>query len=113
MYVITNRRLDSDEGDLSIFSKEPSKQGPNELRLVKVVKSGNKHKASLLDDKLTKTRVKDIKKKYELDIDESVEWYQSLEMAAQLFEHTTKNNKHILIFVHGYNIDMGYVSSTA
>lgn len=113
MYVITNRRLDNDAGDLSIFSKGPNEQGPNELRIVDVIKTGNKYKAKLLEDKLLKTRVEEIKDKHKLDIDTSIEWYQSLEVATQLFEHARKNKKHILIYVHGYNNDMGDVLATA
>jgi len=113
MYVITNRRLENDDGDLSIFSKEPNTEGPNTLRLVKVVKAGNKYKATVLDDKLSSTRVKEIKQKLKLDIDESATWYQSLEVASDFYSGAVKNKKHILIFVHGYNNDMGDVLLTA
>jgi hypothetical protein len=57
MYVIANRRFEKEEGDLSIFSREPNAGGPNTLRLVKVVKAGNKYKARLLDDELSPERV--------------------------------------------------------
>ena len=113
MYVITNRRLDNDEGDLSIFSKEPNEQGPNELRLVKVIKSGKTYKAQLLDDVLPATRVNEINSKLKLNLDTSIKWYQSLEVAYQLFENSRKNKKHILIYVHGYNNDLGDVLATA
>lgn len=113
MYVITNRRLDKNKGDLRIFSKEPNERGPNELRLVKVTKSGSAYKATLLDNELSPAVVKKINDKLKLNLDTSVKWYQSLEVAYQLFEHARKNKKHILIFVHGYNNDLGDVLASA
>jgi hypothetical protein len=44
MYVVTNRRLTRDSGDLGLFSKEPNRKGPNELRLVNVTKVDSKPK---------------------------------------------------------------------
>ena len=78
MYVITNRRLDKNKGDLRIFSKEPNERGPNELRLVKVTKSGSAYKATLLDNELPPAVVKKINDKLKLNLDTSVKWYQRL-----------------------------------
>ena len=50
MYVVTNRQLTKEIGDLGIFSKEPNQKGPNELRLVKVTKSGSKYKATAIKE---------------------------------------------------------------
>ena len=113
MYVVTNRRLKDEEGDLSIFSREPNAQGPNELRLVKITKSDKKYKATVLDDELSEAKIKEINKKHKLDLDVSLKWNQSLDVANQLFLQAAKNKKHILIFVHGYNNDMGDVITTA
>lgn len=113
MYVITNRRLDKNEGNLSIFSKEPNERGPNELRLVKVTKSGSAYKAKVLDDDLSGAQVKKIENKLKISLDQSIKWHQSLEVAYQLFNQAKKNKKHILIFVHGYNNDLGDVLATA
>ena len=44
MYVVTNRRLTKDSGDLGLFSKEPNRKGPNELRLVNVTQVDSKPK---------------------------------------------------------------------
>jgi esterase/lipase superfamily enzyme len=113
MFVITNRRLESDEGDLSIFSKYPSEKGANELRLVEVKKSRKTYKATLLDDELSEARVEEIAAQCKIDLDTSKKWYQSLDVACQLYKQCLSNKKHILIFVHGYNNDMSDVLATA
>jgi len=113
MFVITNRKLESDKGDLSIFSKYPNEKGANELRLVEVIKSKNTYKAKLLDDELSKTRIKEIAVQCKIELDTSKKWYQSLDVACQLYKQCLKNKKHILVFVHGYNNDMSDVLATA
>jgi len=113
MYVVTNRQIVKKEDDLSIFSKEPNAKGPNELRLVKITKSGKKYKAELLDNEISDARRKALVKKYKLDSDDSTTFYQSIDIASEFYVQAVKNKKHVLIFVHGYNNDMSDVITTA
>lgn len=112
MYIITNRTLSS-SGTLSAFGKKPNASGPNELRLVNVSKSGRSWKVKPVADKLTKTQVKSLKAKFNLDIDINQTWYASLKVACELFERAQKENRSILFFVHGYNNDVRDVLNTA
>lgn len=69
MYIITNRKISRKNSSYSIFKKTPNPQGPNELRLLEMVREKSKRRFVLLDDKLTKKQVKKIKERYNLDID--------------------------------------------
>ena len=112
MYLITNRKL-SKASSLKCFGKSPNVKGPNELRLVRVDKLDNGWKVEPLDDKLTASKVKQLKSKYHLDIDTDKDWYASLEVACELFERASTEQKSILFFVHGYNNDVEDVLKAA
>jgi len=113
MYMITNRKLKKDQGGFDIFTSKPSEEGPNELRLIKISKSSKDTKFEVLADELPTAKVKSLKNKFNLDIDELKPWYSSLEVACQVFENARKNKKHILLYVHGYNNDMKDVVETS
>lgn len=113
MYVVTNRQLKKDEGNLDIFSKEPNAKGPNELRLVKITKSGSEFKARLLDNKLSESEKKTLVARYKLDPDDPNTLYKSIDIASEFYSQAVKNKKHILVFVHGYNNDMSDIITTA
>ena len=66
-----------------------------------------------LNDELTQAEVDHLVQKYKLPIDSSQHWYQSLKVACDLFDRARREKKHILIFVHGYNNDVGDVLKTA
>jgi esterase/lipase superfamily enzyme len=112
MYLITNRKL-SKEKNLKCFGSSPNPIGPNELRLVKVQKEEAGWKVETVNDRLTKEKVKELKSKYNLDIDIQDEWYGSLEVACEIFEQATKEQKSILFFIHGYNNDIDDVLKAA
>lgn len=112
MYVITNRAVVKAKG-LKSFGKTINTNGPNELRLVKVDKSGSSWKVTALNDKLPLATVKNLKNKFKLDIDVNADWYASLKVACQLCEQAAKEKKSILFFVHGYNNDIGDVLRAA
>jgi len=113
MYVITNRKLHKGKKGLDIFGNDPNEDGPNELRLVEVTKLASGFKTRLLMDKLSKTRVKELIKKYRLPIESDEDRYASLEAACLLFEEARKKKKHLLFFVHGYNNDLGDIMKAA
>ncbi len=113
MYVITNRRMEKDEGGLEIFGSIPNEKGGNELRIVKITKQAESYKAKAIKDQLSKQRVKALKDQFKLNIDTEQPWYASLEVACELFERARKEKKHILIFVHGYNNDMADIIKSA
>ncbi len=112
MYVITNRKLSKKKG-LGVFGKTPNPSGPLELRLVKVSRSVNAWQASVVVDHLSRDEVKAIKRKFNLEIDITQDWYGSLRVACELFERAQKEKKSILFFVHGYNNDVRDVLATA
>ena len=114
MYIVTNRRIEKNTGDLGIFSKEPNEKGPNELRLVKVTRSGSKYKAAaVVETKIAQTRKNALAKLYNIDSADPNLDSPSLYVAHEVFSEAAKSKRHILIFVHGYNNDMEDVCKTA
>lgn len=112
MFVITNRVLDENQTDLRLFGREPNPSGPNELRMV-LVEGKRSFRTTVLDDELTPDEVAILAEKYHLDIDTSKTWYASLRVACALFDQAFKEQRHVLLYVHGYNNDMGDVIKTA
>lgn len=114
MYVVTNRQLTREIGDLGIFSKEPNQKGPNELRLVKVTKSGSKYKAVATKEvQIPQSKKNALAKLYNIDPADSVLNNPSLYVAHEVFSEAVKSKRHVLFFVHGYNNDMEDVIKTA
>ena len=114
MYVVTNRRIEKTTGDLKIFSKEPNEKGPNELRLVKISKTGRKYKAeAVVETPIAQSRKNVLVKLYGIDADDKNLDNPSLYVAHEVFSEALKSKRHILIFVHGYNNDMEDVVKTA
>lgn len=112
MYVVTNRTLHGDRGGLEVFGNEPNASGPNELRLVEV--TGNtRFTTRILADRLSAEEVAELAKRYRLGIDIEEPWFASLKVACELFERARQEQKHLLLFVHGYNNDMRDVIKTA
>ena len=112
MYLITNRVLKRADG-LDAFGKTPNPKGPNELRLVKVSKTGSDWIVKPIKDRLTMKRARGLKSDHNLNIDVKVPWYGSLEIACELFKRARDEKKSILFFVHGYNNDVEDVLVTA
>lgn len=113
MYIVTNRSIDEGKSGLGIFGKRPSEKGSRELRLVAVARKGTGFRTTQLDDQLPVDTVRSLKEQFRLDLDESAPWYASLEVACQLMARARKEKKHILLFVHGYNNDVGDVMRCA
>jgi len=112
MYLITNRVL-TNAKNLKAFGKTPNPNGPNELLMVNVEKSGSGWKVEQVTDQLPINTVKALKLKYSLDIDIKTPWHGSLKIACNLFEKARSENKSILFFVHGYNNDVADVLKAA
>lgn len=113
MYLITNRKVNTGKKDLDCFGKDPNPKGPNELRLVRVEKTGQGWQVEVVKDKLTKKEVRELNETYEFDIDTSKDWYGSLKVSCELFGRARKEKKSILFFVHGYNNDVEDVLKAA
>jgi len=114
MYVVTNRRIYERRKGLAVFGMTPNEDGPNELRLVKVTRQGADYEIEPIKDKpLTRSELKDLKERFRLDLDDSIQWYPSLRVACELMEQAARQKRHLLIFVHGYNNDMADVLETA
>lgn len=113
MYVITNRKINMKKKGLKKFESTPNECGPNELRLLNVTGTESNAQVELLGDRLSKTRVRELAAKFDLDLDETQDWYASLDVACQLFELANTEKKHILLYVHGYNNDVKDVLRSA
>lgn len=113
MYVITNRRINTRKKGLQVFRSTPNARGPNELRLLRVTGSGKNAQAELLGDELSRTRVRELREQHNLQLDDSQPCYASLEVACELYQQARRAKKHILLFVHGYNNDVGDVLKAA
>ena len=64
-------------------------------------------------NQLGKETVKALSKKFNLDLDISIPWYGSLQVACELFQKARDENKSILLFVHGFNKDVEDVLKAA
>lgn len=113
MYVITNRELLTGKKSLALFGKRPNPKGAQELRILKVNRSGRGWRVSSVADRLSKTRVVAINKRYGLKLDTTAQWHGSLNVACDLFEQARSSGRSILFFVHGYNNDIGDVMVAA
>lgn len=113
MYVITNRVIDESKAGLEVFGSTPNPVGPNELRLVEVLKDGATYQTTLLQDKLDPQEVKKLRKQFNLPNDFQGPYYASLRAACDTLARAVKEKRQILIYVHGYNNDIGDVLDTA
>ena len=113
MYIVTNRKISKRKGGFEIFEKTPNPSGPNELRLLESVKENGKRTFTRLKDEISKKRVKEINKDFNLDLDVNQEWYASLDVACKIFDRAKVKSKNVLVFVHGYNNDMNDIVKTA
>jgi len=113
VYVVTNREIDESASGLKMFGSRPNPIGPNELRLVEVIKQGTNYQATLLKDQLKPEEVDKLKKRFKLPDEFQGPYYASLRAACETMARALKEKRHILIFVHGYNNDIGDVLNTA
>jgi esterase/lipase superfamily enzyme len=113
MYVVTNREINHRRSGLGVFGKTPNVAGPNELRVVEVTRQGADYQVELLKDRLTRTEVRELKQRHDLDIDDREEWFASLRVACELMARATREQRPLLIYLHGYNNDMKDVLATA
>lgn len=113
MYFISNRRIYSAKAGLEVFGNTPNTKGGNELRLLKVDKRAGAYHCELLSDQLTKAEKQQLKQRYKLPIACEDAWYASLRVACELFEQAQREQKNIVLFVHGYNNDVEDVYRTA
>jgi esterase/lipase superfamily enzyme len=115
MYVVTNREIRSPRRHrgLDIFGDSPSPKGPNELRIVEVTKDGSGYRAEPVPDRLTLREARDLKRRFQLEINEREVRYGSLRVACDLMQQAVRQRRHVLVYVHGYNNDMADVMRTA
>lgn len=104
VYVVTNRRIDSDKRGIAKFGKTPSVEGPNTLRLFDITRISKGWRIELLDDELPKSEVEKIASEFSLrDFDTSKVQYASFKVAADVIRKARKNKRNVLFFVHGFN----------
>lgn len=113
MYIVTNRKISKRRGGFEIFEKTPNTNGPNELRLLELAEERGKGIFTRLNNKISKKRVKEINRDFNLDLDTNEDWFASLDVACKIFYRAKVKSKNILVFVHGYNNDMNDIVKTA
>lgn len=113
MDIVTNRKLYRKREGLDIFGSTLNPDGSNELRLVRVTKQENHYETEELTDRLTSQKVAELKRQHNLQIKTTDPWYASLMVACETMERARNERKHILVYVHGYNNDVGDVLRTA
>jgi esterase/lipase superfamily enzyme len=113
VYVVTNREINEAANGLRKFGSRPNPIGPNELRLVEVVKQGADYQTTLLKDQLEPEEVDRLKIRFQLPDDFQGPYFASLRAACETLDRARQDNRHILIYVHGYNNDIGDVLNTA
>lgn len=113
MYVITNRNLYKSKTDLAIFGKRPNtEKGPKEIRVVECNKdAAGSWRTKLLDDTVPPARSRELAGF--LNIPQQDVVYQSINVAWQVFQQAQAEQRNILLFVHGYNNDVGDALDTA
>jgi esterase/lipase superfamily enzyme len=114
MFVVTNREIRNPKRyrGLDLFGPSPNPKGPNELRIVEVTKQGGDYVTDPVPDQLTLKEARMLKRTFRLDIDERQIRHGSLRVACQLMRQATQQQRHILVYVHGYNNDMTDVVKT-
>lgn len=107
MYVITNRQLHARKNGLAIFGSRPnSEKGPKEIRVVQCEKDGSGDwRTRLLEDRVAPERAKELRAALGITGKEKI--YQSVDVAWQLFQQAQAQRRNVLLFVHGYNNDVG------
>lgn len=113
IYVLTNRTINERRKGLSLFGKVPSEKGPNELRVVEVTRQANgRYRARALGDRLDKRTVKRLAEENDLALDPAEPHFASLRVACDIFARSRQEGKAVLLYVHGYNNDIGDVLKT-
>jgi esterase/lipase superfamily enzyme len=113
VYVVTNRVIDESKTGLAMFGSTPNPAGPNELRLVEVTKAGGAYQTTLLKDELDPLEVKKLRKQFKIPNDFQGPYYASLRAACDTLARAVKEQRQVLIYVHGYNNDISDVLDTA
>ena len=111
MFLITNRVLHTGESGLDVFGKRPNPRGPNELRIVEANEDGTE--VSVLDELLDDSELDRLEQRYGFAVDRDRNWYVSLRVACELFDGARRKSTPLLLYVHGYNNDMGDVLRSA
>ncbi|MCP5157454.1 MAG: alpha/beta hydrolase [Ectothiorhodospiraceae bacterium] len=117
MYVVTNRNVVAGASGLDMLGDVPSQEGPNELRLLRIERTGRVRNRSwrveLLDDRLETAEVAAIDAEFELGLDRQQPYFASLRAAADLVRTARASNRPIVLFVHGFNNDVEAVLERA
>lgn len=101
MYIITNRKVIERSNTLRALGKEPSPQGPNEIRMVDVQKTDRSWRIRVLPNRCADLSAEE---KKSVSFPEGVApEFTSAFVAARLMQQAREEHKNILFFVHGYN----------
>ena len=114
MFVVTNREIKNPKRytGLDIFGPRPNPKGPNELRIIEITKQGDDYLTEPVPDRLKIDEARALKRSFRLDIDERQVRHGSLRLACEIMRQAAQQQRHVLVYVHGYNNDMSDVVKT-
>lgn len=111
MFVVTNREVFPTKKDLDAFGSKPNPNGPNELRMAEVVKSGSNWTVEILPDALPKEMAASVG----LPATDAFgkphvgSRYVMRKILARVNPHAVDSKakgRNLVVFVHGYNNNM-------
>lgn len=100
MYGVTNREVTGHKDKSDKLGPKPNRKGPNELRLFKAEKSNGDWYLEAIADRLSKDM------KAEVNAPASQPAYGSYYVAKKVLRQARKEERNVLVFVHGYNNDI-------
>lgn len=121
MFLVTNRKITEGKNGEVILGDTPSEAGPNDLRAVEVTGTGAKRKYRAIPDLIKASEIETdptvsaaVK---ELGIVAEAGMYPGSAYVAfhilKQFKSTTASDRHLLLYVHGYNTPVDAVVQTA
>lgn len=111
MFLITNREVFEGKTGFDAFGECPNPKGPHELRFVRVSRSSNKYRVSVLKDKLDPNEIAALDLDPDRDPDAAV--YRGKQVARDIYKRITATKKNLVLFVHGFNNDVEAVVKRA
>lgn len=113
MHIVTNRECRGSKNGFDKITLNPNSRGPAEIRFLEVQQKGRGWSVLLRDDVLVPSLVKGLAKKYHLPLDLSAQYYASLEVACEVAETATKENRNILLYIPAMRSVKGAIEHAA
>lgn len=109
MFLVTNREIRRESGDVNILGKRPNVNGPNELRLVEAKKRAGRWSLTVLPDRSTEA-MRDAAG-MPPNSDDHIASYVGHGLLSRVnpqavSPRSRRKGRNLLVFVHGYNNDV-------